>query len=102
MGEVFCLGESWEGGLTLRYLSRLTMGTNTFIWSQALGGWGGTEINKQGIGRPWGAHRSWEGQAHKQAAQWDQSQDGQWDRGLWNPEGDTQRSLQASKASQRT
>lgn len=31
MGEVFCLGESWEVGLTLKYLSSLAMGTNTLI-----------------------------------------------------------------------
>lgn len=57
MGEVFCVGEGWEGGSTPEFLSSLTMGTSTHL-APSLLGTGGRDIKKRGMGRPWGAHQA--------------------------------------------
>lgn len=95
MGEVFCLGERWEGWLTLN-TAPASPWLLTLTWSQALDG---TEINKQGIGRPWGAQRFWEGQAPKHSDSMGPKPGWPVGQGLMEPQGIP---VQASKAPQGT
>lgn len=54
MGEVFCVGEGWEGGSTPEFLSSLTMGTSTHL-APSLLGTGGERHQEAGDGQALGS-----------------------------------------------